>query len=32
VRDDNVALARVKRAEMVQSFIVSSEYRARFGV
>jgi hypothetical protein len=32
VRDDDVALARVKRADMVKSFIVSSEYRARFGL
>ena len=31
VRDDDVALNRVKRADMVKSFIVSSEYRARFG-
>jgi hypothetical protein len=31
VRDDSVALARVKRAEMVKSFLVSIEYRARFG-
>ena len=31
VRDANVALARVKRAEMVKAFIVSSEYRERFG-
>lgn len=32
VRDDDVALARVKRADMVESFLVSSEYRARFGL
>ncbi len=32
VRDANVALARVKRAEMVRAFIVSSEYRGRFGL
>jgi hypothetical protein len=32
VRDANVALARVKRAEMVKAFIVSGEYRGRFGV
>ena len=32
VRDDRVALARVKRADMVKSFIVSVEYRARFGL
>jgi hypothetical protein len=32
VRDDSVALNRVRRAEMVKSFIVSSEYRARFGL
>jgi hypothetical protein len=32
VRDDDVALSRVKRADMVESFLVSSEYRARFGV
>jgi hypothetical protein len=31
VRDDRVALNRVKRADMVKSFIVSGEYRARFG-
>jgi hypothetical protein len=31
VRDDDVALARVKRADMVESFIVSGEYRGRFG-
>jgi hypothetical protein len=32
VRDDRVALARVKRADMVKSFLVSAEYRGRFGV
>ena len=32
VRDDDVALARVKRADMVESFIVSGEYRLRFGL
>jgi len=32
VRDDAVALSRVKRADMVKSFIVSSEYRGRFGL
>ena len=32
VRDDDVALARVKRADMVESFIVSGEYRVRFGL
>jgi hypothetical protein len=31
VRDERVALARVKRAEMVRSFLVSNEYRLRFG-
>ncbi len=30
VRDDGVALARVKRAEMVRAFITSGEYRGRF--
>lgn len=30
-RDANVALARVRRAEMVKAFIVSGEYRGRFG-
>ena len=30
-RDERVALARARRAEMVQAFILSSEYRARFG-
>lgn len=32
MRDDDVALNRVKRADMVKSFIVSGEYRARFGL
>ncbi|HLO01188.1 MAG TPA: Calx-beta domain-containing protein [Pyrinomonadaceae bacterium] len=32
VRDDRVALDRVKRADMVKSFIVSGEYRVRFGL
>jgi hypothetical protein len=32
VRNDQVALARVKRAEMVKAFIVAGEYRGRFGV
>ncbi|MEP6818696.1 MAG: ice-binding family protein [bacterium] len=31
MRDANQALARVKRAEMVKSFIVSGEYLGRFG-
>jgi hypothetical protein len=31
VRDPSVALNRVKRAEMVKSFIVSGEYLGRFG-
>lgn len=31
VRDDQVAALRVKRAEMVRAFIVSDEYRGRFG-
>lgn len=31
VRDDRVALGRVKRAEMVRSFLISNEYRLRFG-
>ncbi|MBC8030616.1 MAG: hypothetical protein H7Z16_10935 [Pyrinomonadaceae bacterium] len=31
VRDDRVAFARVKRAEMVRSFLISTEYRQRFG-
>jgi hypothetical protein len=30
VRNDQVALARVKRAEMVKAFLVSGEYRQRF--
>jgi hypothetical protein len=32
VRDDDVALNRVKRADMVKSFLVSIEYRGRFGL
>lgn len=32
VRDDDVALARVKRADMVKSFLISTEYRQRFGL
>ena len=32
VRDEQVALNRVKRAEMVKSFLVSGEYRQRFGL
>ena len=32
VRDDEVALDRVKRADMVESFLVSSEYLLRFGL
>jgi hypothetical protein len=32
VRDDNVALNRVKRADMVKAFIVAGEYRGRFGL
>jgi len=32
VRDQTVALNRVRRAEMVKSFIVSGEYRGRFGL
>jgi hypothetical protein len=32
VRDPNVALNRVKRAEMVKAFIVSGEYLGRFGL
>lgn len=32
VRDDDVALNRVKRADMVKSFIISGEYRGRFGL
>ena len=31
VRDERVALGRVRRAEMVRAFIVSGEYRSRFG-
>jgi hypothetical protein len=31
VSDETVALRRVKRAEMVRAFILSIEYRARFG-
>jgi hypothetical protein len=31
MRDPNAAFARVKRAEMVKAFIVSFEYRGRFG-
>lgn len=31
VRDDQVAALRVKRAEMVRAFIISDEYRGRFG-
>jgi len=31
VRDPNVAVARVNRAEIVRAFIVSTEYRGRFG-
>ncbi|HKP48170.1 MAG TPA: choice-of-anchor B family protein [Pyrinomonadaceae bacterium] len=31
VRDEHVALSRVQRADMVKSFIVSGEYRGRFG-
>ena len=30
VRNDQVALARVKRADMVKAFLASSEYRRRF--
>jgi len=32
IRDDDVALTRVKRADMVESFLVSIEYRGRFGL
>ncbi|HWN09256.1 MAG TPA: Calx-beta domain-containing protein [Pyrinomonadaceae bacterium] len=32
VRDERVALNRVKRAEMVRSFLISNEYRLRFGL
>jgi hypothetical protein len=31
VRNEQVALARVRRAEMVKAFLVSTEYRGRFG-
>jgi hypothetical protein len=31
VQNEQVALERVKRAEMVRAFIISAEYRARFG-
>jgi hypothetical protein len=31
VRDEQVALRRVRRAEMVTAFITSGEYRQRFG-
>jgi hypothetical protein len=31
VRDESVALARVARAQMVEAFITSIEYRDRFG-
>ncbi|HEX8335670.1 MAG TPA: hypothetical protein VF621_03025, partial [Pyrinomonadaceae bacterium] len=31
VRDERVALARVRRAEMVKAFVTSTEYRQRFG-
>jgi choice-of-anchor B domain-containing protein len=31
VRDERVALSRVSRAEMVKAFLVSGEYRGRFG-
>ena len=31
VRDEAVALARVRRAEMVRAFVTSIEYRRRFG-
>ena len=30
VRNESVALGRVKRAEMVKAFLVSGEYRQRF--
>ena len=30
MRDEPVALARVRRAEMVRAFIISGEYRGRF--
>ena len=32
VRQDGVALGRVRRAEMVRSFLISGEYRGRFGL
>ena len=32
VRDQQVALRRIRRAEMVKAFIVSIEYQRRFGV
>jgi hypothetical protein len=32
VRDEAVALQRVSRAEMVKAFLVSDEYRSRFGL
>ena len=32
IRNDDVALNRVKRADMVESFLVSGEYRGRFGL
>ena len=31
VRDERVALARIRRAEMVKAFVTSVEYRRRFG-
>ncbi len=31
VRNESVALGRVRRAEMVKAFLVSGEYRGRFG-
>jgi CSLREA domain-containing protein len=31
VRDERVALARIRRAEMIGAFLRSSEYRGRFG-
>jgi hypothetical protein len=31
VRQEGVALGRVRRAEMVRSFLISGEYRGRFG-
>jgi len=30
VRDDEIALNRIKRSEMVRSFVISGEYRGRF--